>query len=328
MKAVLMRSAILLITFNRPEPTKRVIEALRGVRPSRIYIASDGPRAGRADDVTNIAAVRALTATIDWECEVKTLFRERNVGCREGPASAIDWFFSHESEGIILEDDCLPAESFFQYCDELLERFRDDERIAQICGSAFVPSPVPDRDYWFSKYADIWGWATWRRAWSQVDLDMADWPAWRDRGELARLPGATPAFIDYWTHLFDVTYDGRLADCWDFQWMLTCWQRGWLSIVPRVSQITNIGFDGDATHTSGYDRLNPAVRTPSGTLTFPLRHNDNVRTYPSAERAHGRIRYSLSAASEGAARARQIPILGNALVASVKMVRATIAKRG
>jgi hypothetical protein len=298
-----------------------VIDALRPARPPRLYIASDGPRPGRGDDTEKVAAVRSLAAEIDWDCHVETLFRGHNVGCREGPAQALDWFFEHEAEGIILEDDCVPALGFFRYCDELLERFRDDARIAQICGSAFVPSPVADKDYWFTKYADIWGWATWRRAWSQVDLDMRSWPEWRDAGELQRLPGSTPAFVDYWTHLFDATYDHRLADAWDFQWMLTCWQRGMLSVVPRVSQIMNIGFGSDATHTSGYDLLNPAVRAQSSELTFPLRHNAEVRTHSAAEREIGRVRYSLSTLSEAASRIRKLPLIGTTAVAVAKRLR-------
>lgn len=323
-----MRSAVLLIAFNRPEQTRQVIDALRGAAPPRLYIACDGPRQCREDDIAKIAQVRAMADGIDWPCDVHTLFRDNNVGCREGPAGAIDWFFEHESEGIILEDDCVPVRSFFEYCDVLLERFRDDRRIAQICGSTFIASPVSGKDYWFSKYADIWGWATWRRAWCKVDLDMRSWPEWRDAGMLARLPGATPAFVDYWTHLFDVTYDGRLADCWDFQWMLTCWQQGWMSVMPSVSQITNIGFDADATHTSGYDRLNPAVRTPSHELTFPLRHNDDVRTLVAAERAIGRARYSLSITSEAAAKMRSVPLFGSALVGVIRRLRDALVKRG
>lgn len=321
-----MHSAVLLIAFNRPGPTGQVIDALRRAKPPRLYMACDGPRPDRPSDIDKVSQVRALVDKIDWECEVRTLFRDRNVGCREGPAGAIDWFFEHEVEGIILEDDCVPTESFCRYCDELLDRFRDDDRIAQICGSAFIPSPVPDKDYWFSKYADIWGWATWRRAWREVDLDMHSWPQWRDANMLARVPGATPAFVDYWTHLFDVTHDGRLGDCWDFQWMLTCWQRGWLSVVPAVSQITNIGFDDDATHTSGYDQLNSSVRTPSQELTFPLRHNDDVQTIAGAERLVGRVRYSLSATSEAAARVRTLPIVGVPLVNLVRRARDRVAR--
>lgn len=322
-----MKSAVLLISFNRPEQTRRVLDAIRSARPPRLYVACDGPRPDRPEDIAKVSAVRSLAQTVDWPCDVKTLFHEDNQGCRRGPASAIDWLFQHESEGIILEDDCLPQPSFFPYCDELLERFRDDDRIAQICGSSFVPPPVDGVDYWFSKHADIWGWASWRRAWAQVDLDMTAWPSWRDAGGLEKLPGSTPAFVDYWTHIFDVTYDGRLDDCWDYQWMFTCWRAGLLSVVPRVSQVVNVGFDADATHTAGYDHLNPMVVARSEPLAFPLRHNPDLRALPAAERAIGRARYSLNTTSELAARARRIPGVGPALVGLVKSLRAVLQGR-
>lgn len=300
-----MNSAVLLIVFNRPDPTRKVFEAVREAKPPRLYIAADGPRPHRADDEENCRTVREILATVDWECGVFTLFRERNLGCRAAVSGAINWFFEQEPEGIILEDDCLPLHSFFPYCDELLERFRHDERIAQICGSAFVPGPNPADSYYFSKYADIWGWASWRRAWQKSDMTMSQWPQWRDSGALARLPGSTPALVDYWTKTFDLTHAGAV-DTWDYQWMFNCWQQGLVSIFPRETMINNIGWGADATHTiNGL----PSYARPAVEMEFPLVHSANVPPDPDTERNIARTRYFLNRRSEFKALVRRIPLV-------------------
>lgn len=318
-----MNSAVLLIVFNRPDSTATVIAALRNARPPRLYVAADGPRANRADDQENCRAVRRLVDTVDWPCEVVTLFRENNLGCKRAVSGAITWFFEQEPEGVILEDDCVPTSSFFAYCDEMLERYRDDAKIAQICGSSFVRSPCPGRSYYFSKYADIWGWASWRRAWSVYDVEMREWPVWRDAGGLKRLVGSTPAFTDYWTRIFDETHAGEV-DTWDYQWMFACWKNGLVSVLPCHSQILNIGFGLDATHT-GVDV--PAYVTPVTPLSFPLIHNDDVVVDPDTERRIARTRYFIRGASEAAVQLRRIPLVGSAAVDLARWFRSKMIQR-
>ena len=301
-----MKSAVLLIVFNRPESTAQVLDALRAAAPPRLYIAADGPRPGRDDDATNCRQVRELALRVDWPCELKTLFRSENLGCKKGVSGAIDWFFEQEAEGIILEDDCVPAPSFFPYCDELLDRFRDDARIAQISGSSFPETPPAEASYFFTKYADIWGWATWRRSWRLADMAMEAWPDWRRSGGLARLPGSTPAFVDYWTRIFDATYAGQV-DTWDYQWMFACWHHGLLSVAPACSQITNIGWGAEATHTLSDA---PTFIQPARSLPFPLRHNEMVEADEKIERQIARRRYSIGAKSEFGVRLRRIPLVG------------------
>lgn len=315
-----MKSAVLLIVFNRPGPTAAVFEALRTARPPRLYVAADGPRATRPDDQENCRAVRQIVEGVDWPCEVFPLFREHNLGCKRAVSAAITWFFDQEPEGIILEDDCVPTSAFFSYCDEMLERYREDERIAQICGSSFVPSPCPDKSYYFSKYADIWGWASWRRAWSIYDLEMREWPIWRDAGGLKRLVGSSPAFTDYWTRIFDETYAGGV-DTWDYQWMFACWKNELVSVLPRDSQILNIGFGHDATHTGVDVPSYVAAVTP---LSFPLVYNDAVVVDPATERRIARIRYFIRGATEAAVQLRRVPLVGPAAVNFAKWLKSKL----
>src|SRR5262249_28027120 len=156
--SVLTKVPVLFLVFNRPETTARVMEAIRAVCPKRLYVAADGPRKGKSGEADRCAEARRIATRVDWPCQVRTLFREGNLGCRDAVSGAITWFFECESEGIILEDDCLPSIDFFRYCAELLERYRDDERVMAICGSAYadVPSDYPS-SYYFSYYADMWG---------------------------------------------------------------------------------------------------------------------------------------------------------------------------
>lgn len=169
-----MLTPILFIGFNRPETSRQVFAAIRSAEPTDLYVAIDGPRVGHSDEAARVAEVRAIFDDVDWDCEVHTLFREDNVGCRLGVSGAINWFFENVEAGIILEDDCVPSSSFFGYCEELLDRFADDTRIMHIAGYNHRPDFVwdPDYSYFFSHYGYMWGWATWRRAWAFYDVEL------------------------------------------------------------------------------------------------------------------------------------------------------------
>jgi hypothetical protein len=175
---------VLFLIFNRPEMTTRVMDAIRGARPQRLYVAADGPR-GRPDEVEQCDKARQIATAADWPCQVYTLFRNENLGCRRAVSSGIDWFFEHEEEGIILEDDCVPSADFFRFCSELLARFKSEKRVMAICGSCYTKSTfdMPE-SYYFSYYPDMWGWATWRRAWRLYDRDLSRWPEFKQAGRL------------------------------------------------------------------------------------------------------------------------------------------------
>ena len=265
-----MDVAVLFLVFNRPEPTRRVFEAIRASRPSRLYIAADGPRTDRAGEAERCAEVRAIATNIDWPCKVETLFRDENLGCKHGVAQGIDWFFVHEPEGIILEDDVLPHSTFFLYCKTLLEHYRDDPSIAMISGCNLVGDCHDSAaSYFFSRYLHVWGWASWRRAWSAYDVDMGGWPSPAASAQLAKVLGGRSAAISYWREVFDRMARGEI-DTWDYQWVFASWMRDMLAIIPAETLIENIGFGDGATHTTG--DLPAIARARAVAMAFPLQH--------------------------------------------------------
>lgn len=269
-----MRSPILLLVFNRPDTTRRVFASIRSAKPSRLYIAADGPRLDKEGEVQRCQAVREIVSQVDWPCHVSTLFRETNLGCKLAVSNAISWFFEQEEEGIIIEDDILALPSFFRYCDELLAYYRDDPQVAMISGNNFVASYVAVKDsYTFSKYCHIWGWATWRRAWQYYDVAIPDWPFWKNHQGLGKLADHNIFFQRYWRSLLDQVYQGKI-DTWDYQWNYTCWKMGLLSILPKTNLVVNIGFGKYATHTIGAIPKIIAQATPKD-LSFPLQHPAN-----------------------------------------------------
>jgi len=260
------RTPVLLIAFNRPESTARVLRVLAEVRPEKLYVACDGPRQDRPDDTPRCELVRALVAEPDWPCHVVTLFQPANLGCRAGPLAALDWFFKQEEEGIVLEDDIVADPSFFPFCQELLERYRNDERVGVIAANNFQRRPPRDgSSYRFSIYSHCWGWASWRRAWQCNDQQLNGWPTFRDSEWLEQLGGKPLA--RRWTPWLDQLAVEQ-SDIWDMAWQLSCWQQGFLTVIPAVELVENIGFGVDATHT--LDERSPLG--PPGSLSFPLRH--------------------------------------------------------
>ena len=244
-----MKSAVLFLVFNRPDTTRQVFEAIRLAQPPRLYIAADGPRPQRDGEAERCAVTRQIASAVDWPCEVTTLFREENLGCKRAVSSAITWFFEHEEQGIILEDDCLPAQSFFWFCDEMLEKYKNDTRIWQISGSTFFPEAITksDSDYFFTRYGPIWGWASWRRAWQYYDPDLKDWPEMSKMGVMENVypdKSERSSKLALGTKLFNLE-----IDTWDYQWGFTKNFNHALTIVPKHNQIVNIGFGDDATHT-------------------------------------------------------------------------------
>ena len=243
-----LKTAVLFLIFNRLNTTKQVFEAIKKAKPPRLYVAADGPRKDKEGEAEKVKAVREyIISNIDWKCEVKTLFRDKNLGCKYAVSSAITWFFENEEMGIILEDDCLPSQSFFWFCEELLERYKDDNKIGMISGDNFQNGiKRGDADYYFSGYNHIWGWATWANRWKMYDVNIDHI---RD-----------PAFIDklfkkkktkkYWKDIFHKIKQEKI-DTWDYQWTFTLWHNRQLTILPSINLVENIGFGVDATHTTG-----------------------------------------------------------------------------
>jgi hypothetical protein len=275
-----MNTPVLLLIFNRPDLTQRVFERIREAEPQALFIAADGPRKDRPEDIALCQEARSIIDRVDWGCEVKTLFRDENLGCKKAVSSAITWFFEHVEEGIILEDDCVPDPSFFRYCAELLERYRDDERIMAISGDNFQPPGFdPGASYYFSIYNHCWGWASWRRAWRHYDGEIKQWPSLRGSGWLEGWLGSKPA-AEYWRRIFDRVHANQV-DSWAYPWTFSCWSQHGLTILPAVNLVTNIGFDDRATHT--VSDQNGLSKRPTKRLRLPLMHPDSLTVNYSAD---------------------------------------------
>ena len=265
------RAAVAMAVFRRPDLTAEVLETVRRARPERLFVFADAPRPDVPADVEDCAAARAVIATVDWPCEVATDFATEHLGARMRMSTGLDWVFGQAEEAIVLEDDCVPDPSFFGYCDELLARYRDDERVWSISGNDFrFRDAPPVTDYVFSRYPLIWGWATWARAWRHFDPDIAAWEELRDTDWLLRTLG-DPMAATYWGHMLDQVRDG--LDAWDYGWVLASWIGGGLTAVPTTNLVSNLGFRPDATHTKAdAANLSPFAAMPTAPVAQPLRH--------------------------------------------------------
>jgi len=264
-----MKTPVLFLIFNRPDTTARVFEVIRAAGPERLYVAADGPRPGREGEAGLCAETQRIAAAVDWPCEVKTLFRKDNLGCKLAVSSAITWFFENEEEGIILEDDCLPDGSFFYFCEELLDRYRDNEKITHIGGANFQDGICRgSASYYFSRYAHVWGWATWRRAWKHYDVLIRSFPEFKKTGQISRIFSDKSAGV-YWMKVLQSVYDNKI-DTWDYQWQYSAWASDSVAIVPNGNLVSNIGFGRGSTHTA--DNRNRFSNMPACSLTVPLSH--------------------------------------------------------
>lgn len=238
---------VAFFVFNRPQLTAKVYERIRAAKPKRLLLVADGPRPTRPEDVELCKAAREIVNAPDWPCEVLTNFAGENLGCRRRLSSGLDWVFQQCPEAIILEDDCLPCFSFFDFCSEMLRYYRDDPRVMHISGDNFQGGRRRgNASYFFSQYPLSWGWASWGRAWRHYDVHVASWPAaYRERWLESVLDSSRE--IQYWEGIFDRLYRGQI-DTWDYQWVFACWRQGGLSILPNENLVSNIGAGPDATH--------------------------------------------------------------------------------
>jgi hypothetical protein len=253
---------ILLLLFNRPGLTARVFESVRELRPSKLYVAADGPRPEKRGEWQLCAETRKVLERVDWHCEVKTLLRDDNLGCGRAVSEGIDWFFGQEEEGIILEDDCLPDPSFFPFCAEMLARFRDNPQVGSVSGDNFFPPALhSSRPYLFSKYVQIWGWASWRRFWKLYDFHLeGPLSEWED---IIRRVNPIENHAKYWIQVFKALRAG-LIDTWDYQVMFSAWRAGVVHIYPGKNLIVNLGYGADATHTNFES---PLIKQESAQIT-------------------------------------------------------------
>jgi hypothetical protein len=256
---------VLVLLFNRPEVTRRLLEAMNTTRPKELYVAADGPRASHPEDRELCARTRELVESLSWPCRVHRLYRDTNLGLQAAVTSALDWFFDQVEAGIVLEDDCIPAPAFFPFAAEMLERYSDDSRVMHVSGLNMKPNEQFSPDsYFFTRVGHIWGWATWRRAWRLNDPTMSKWPALR-----RQLGPGTPKLQRVLGRKFASAYAGR-KKTWSRVWYYSISLHSGMAIIPATNMVSNIGFGEDATHTRG--GRHPLRLDASGNLPTSLLH--------------------------------------------------------
>lgn len=263
-----VRSPVAMVVFNRPDTTRRVLERVRAARPDRLFVIADAPREHVPSDEERCKAVRRIIDEIDWCKDLRRIYADRNMGCRNRLASGISEVFDLAPEAIFLEDDCLPHPSFFRFCDELLDRHRENERVMSISGANFQYGWPVAHSYYGSRFAHVWGWASWRRAWRRYDVELTEWPRLRDDPSLLDLDA--PGYREYWTRIFDLLHGGGI-DTWDFQWTFAHMRHRGIAITPALNLVENIGFAAGATHTA---RVPQWFRQSGRAMDFPLVHPD------------------------------------------------------
>ena len=266
MKNYKLKTPVIFIIFNRPDNTRRVFSEIAKARPKKLLVIADGARTNYPDDKEKCSATRDIIETVNWDCEVLTNYSKENMGCKNRVSSGLDWAFTKVEEAIILEDDCLPHPTFFQFCDELLEKYRNDNRISMISGDNFQFGKQQTKNsYYLSKYPHIWGWATWSRSWKDFDIDMKSWPALRKTNWLQNILHNKISAL-YWRHIFNSVHKNN---SWAYPWTFSCWSHNTVSIIPTVNLISNIGFNTNASHTIKKDKYSEMKTSP---ITFPLKH--------------------------------------------------------
>lgn len=275
---------ILLLVFNRPEHTQQVLDQVRRIKPKQLFVSADGPRHHILGEKEKCAAVRALFDEVGWDCTVHVNFFSENNGCKRGVQAGISWFFEHVESGIILEDDCLPDLTFFDFCDQLLDRHQDDASIMHISGNNPDPSVCQHlkSSYFFSKFPLVWGWATWRRAWKLYDPAMTELEKqWSNPKTGLHKISVSKAAKRYLLDKFERTRTGEI-DTWDYAWFYSILKTNGLCLTPVVNLVKNIGFGVEATHTQ---MDIPVYRNNVSTvLPFPLTHPQVKETMAQIEK--------------------------------------------
>jgi hypothetical protein len=241
-----MKEAVLLIVYNRPEKTKKILKKLEIAKPPRLYIAADGPNTLKINDSYLVKETRKIIQTVRWKCKVHYLLRSNNLGCKYAVSQGIDWFFKHETKGIILEDDCLPNQDFFIFCENLLNYHKRNKKIFSITGTNFYKkSLVKDASYYFSIFPNVWGWATWRRSWKYYDVEMKFWPKYKKTKEWKKFFNENYK-RKFFEKAFDQSFNNKI-NTWDYQFTALSFMLGGLTATPTKNLIKNIGFGSNST---------------------------------------------------------------------------------
>ena len=265
---LLVTSPILYLAFNRIESVKRTFPEIRKAQPAQLFVGCDGPRDNEEQKKTDEVR-KYILEHIDWDCDVKTLFRDDNLGCKYAVSGAIDWFFHHVEEGIILEDDCLPDQSFFRFCDEMLEKYRDEDMVMNVAGENMLAEFKADDSYIFSKYFYCWGWATWRDSWEKMDLEMDNYVD-KDKHLYSGIIERT-----LWEKRFNDNI-ARVINSWATSFFFSQMYHKKLCVVPKCNLVENIGFLESATHTKENKYDSKYLHHLRNEIEFPLIHPNKI----------------------------------------------------
>lgn len=264
-----MKTPVVLLIFNRPDLTRKVFDIVRQAKPKRLLVVADGPRIHKNGELEKCQITREITEAIDWECETSRNYSDSNLGCGKRVSSGLDWVFTQVDKAIILEDDCIPDISFFQFCENLLDTYEADERITMISGMNYCSSIYsPAQSYYFSCHPGIWGWATWRRAWNLYDYEMQDFPKISQTDYLDYIFSNT-SHQKFWHSVFEEMYEASEKVTWDYQWLFAQWANNGMAIAPSINLVSNIGHGSDATHTKIKSKI---AELATSEMTFPLIH--------------------------------------------------------
>lgn len=276
-----LTAPVLIIAFNRPDLTRLVFDEVRKAKPPHLFLAVNAPRNPEEEILGR--QIKSLLDLVDWDCQIHTLYPEKNTGHTWGPINAINWVFEHSETAIVLEDDCVPNQSFFRYSQELLERYKNDQRVFSIGGGVHLnPMPKQKYSYWFSPLTSTWGWAGWRRSWNKVDFEMTEWPKYREGRWIAQKIGNKYIAAKYKKGI-DKAYQTRhTADFvgWDYIYNFIMLKEGGVDARPSVNLVSNVGFREDASHTK---EKTPYADFPTKELGFPLKHPPVIKPQVSME---------------------------------------------
>lgn len=277
-----LETPILFIVFKRFDTTKKVFQEIKKTKPKKLYIAADGPRNSLEKKRTNKVR-NFILKNIDWKCNVKTLFREKNLGCGTAVSSAITWFFKNEEMGIILEDDCLPNQSFFTFCEQMLKKYKNNKKIMQVCGFNPVSKKVTSKEsYYFGYFGSIWGWATWKRAWKKYDFDIKQFPYFKRKNKINEFD-FDRKMKEERIKTFEFIYNKGL-DTWDYQWDFIKLFNKSMSIVPSKNLVKNIGFGEDSTFNTGSGKRFEFIKREK--IEFPLKHPEKVSQFKEFDKRY------------------------------------------
>lgn len=261
-----MKVPVAMFLYRRPDQTARVFESIRAYQPPTLILIADGPKPG---EETLTRAARKAIENVDWPCVVYRVYSDENLGSGVRQSSGLNRVFSHVHEAIILEDDCLPDPSFFTFCEEMLERYKFDYEVMAISGDNFLPGPASEESYHFSRFPHMWGWATWKRAWTRYEY----------KPKTLAIPPCDPIMAAHWCNIWGNLMRGDI-DAYDYQFMFAMWKYDGLCITPRVNMVKNIGFGVGATNMT-HDGAHPSPE--AAPMTFPLVHPAKIEAHAAAD---------------------------------------------